>query len=146
VENDFIGRKTAPKSIVVEQGQLKFFAHATGAANPIYFDQEAARAAGHPAVPAPPTFLFSLDLLSPVRDTGVLREMGVSFANVLHGEQRFKYGQPIYAGDEITLVSEVVDVYEKKGGALTFVVTEHTATNQRGEHVGSMINSLVIRS
>ena len=145
MDTSLIGQKSTPKTIVAEQGQMQFFAKATGARNRIYWDVEVAKAAGHPALPAPPTFLFSLDLLAPSKDPGVLAQMGVDIGRLLHGEQRFKYGKPIYAGDEITLQSEITDMYEKKGGALKFVITQTTATNQNGEMVGSMINSLVIR-
>ncbi|MDP6971490.1 MAG: MaoC family dehydratase N-terminal domain-containing protein, partial [Pseudomonadales bacterium] len=65
MDTSLIGQKSTPKIIVAEQGQMQFFAKVTGARNRIYWDVEAARAAGHPALPAPPTFLFSLDLLAP---------------------------------------------------------------------------------
>lgn len=141
-----IGRETAPKSIVVERGQVQFFAKATGAKDPIYRSLEAAQAAGHRDIPTPPTFLFTLDQLSPAKEKSVLAALGVNIGNILHGEQRFKYGAQIYAGDTITLSAKVTDAYEKKGGKLQFIVSETTATNQNGESVGTMINSLVIRN
>jgi len=140
-----IGRETSPKSISVEQGQMQFFAKATGAKDKIYWDLDAAKAAGHAALPAPPTFLFTLDSLAPSTDESVLKALGVNIGNILHGEQRFVYGKQIYAGDTVTLQSRVTDAYEKKGGALKFVISETSATNQHGENVGTMINSLVIR-
>ncbi len=145
MDTSLIGQKSTPKSIVVEQGQLQLFAKATGANDRVYRDVSAAKAAGHPALPAPPTFLMCLDSLAPTDDPGVLKQLGVDIGRILHGEQRFKYGKPIYAGDEITFQSEITDMYEKKGGALQFVVSESTATNQNGEVVGKVINSLVIR-
>ena len=66
------------------------------------WDLAAAKEAGHPALPAPPTFLMCLDSLAPSNDPGVLKQLGVDIGRILHGEQRFKYGKPIYAGDEIT--------------------------------------------
>ena len=145
MDTSLIGQKSPPKSIVVEQGQLQLFAKATGTPDQIYWDVAAAKEAGHPALPAPPTFLMCLDSLAPSNDPGVLKQLGVDIGRILHGEQRFKYGKPIYAGDEITFESEITDMYEKKGGALQFVVSESTATNQNGEVVGKVINSLVIR-
>jgi hypothetical protein len=65
LDRSFIGLETAPRSVEVEAGQLRFFARATGAKDPIYFDEAAARAAGHPALPASPTFLFCLGSLAP---------------------------------------------------------------------------------
>jgi acyl dehydratase len=146
VDTSIIGRVTEPRTITVEQGQVQFFARATGAKNRIYWDLEAAVAAGHPAIPAPPTFLFSLDMLAPAKETSVLKILGVDIGKVLHGEQRFSYKKQIYAGDEITLTTEVTDAYDKKGGALQFIVSETTAVNQHGEAVGTMTNSLVIRT
>ena len=145
MDTSLIGQKSTPKSIVVEQGQLQLFAKATGTPDQIYWEVAAAKEAGHPALPAPPTFLMCLDSLAPSNDPGVLKQLGVDIGRILHGEQRFKYGKPIYAGDEITFESEITDMYEKKGGALQFVVSESTATNQNGEVVGKVINSLVIR-
>ena len=145
MDTSLIGQKSTPKSIVVEQGQLQLFAKATGTPDQIYWDVAAAKEAGHPALPAPPTFLMCLDSLAPSNDPGVLKQLGVDIGRILHGEQRFKYGKPIYAGDEITFESEITDMYEKKGGALQFVGSESTATNQNGEVVGKVINSLVIR-
>ncbi|MGR3780209.1 MAG: FAS1-like dehydratase domain-containing protein, partial [Albimonas sp.] len=62
IDRKYIGREMAPLTVDVERGQLLFFAKATGQTDPIYIDEAAARAAGYRALPAPPTFLFSLDL------------------------------------------------------------------------------------
>src|SRR3546814_15152396 len=97
------------------KGQLKFFAHATGETNPIYFDEAAACAAGHPALPAPPTFAFSLALGAPPTKGNLLGDMGVDMQRILHGEQSFTYHRPIYAGETITLITTTSDIYEKKG-------------------------------
>ncbi|MBI1238220.1 MAG: MaoC family dehydratase [Alphaproteobacteria bacterium] len=132
IDRKFIGMTLPKTSVDVEKGQLRFFAKATGETNPIYFDEAAAKDAGHPALPAPPTFAFSLNLLAPQK-VNWLQEMGVNIANILHGEQAFEYFKPIYAGDVITLQSRVADIYDKKGGALEFIVMELDAENQRGE-------------
>lgn len=146
MDTSLIGQRSKPKRIVVEQGQLRLFAKATGTRDRIYWDVDAAQAAGHPALPAPPTFLMCLDSLAPSNDPSALAQLGIKIGRILHGEQRFKYGRtPMFAGDEITFQSQITDMYEKKGGALQFLVTETTATNQNGEHVGTMINTLVIR-
>jgi acyl dehydratase len=50
-----------------------------------------------------------------------------------------------YAGDELTTSSRITDVYEKKGGALQFLVRETTVTNQDGQQVASMRGTTVIR-
>ncbi|GGC59308.1 MaoC family dehydratase N-terminal domain-containing protein [Chelatococcus reniformis] len=145
LDPSFIGTVTKPRAVEVEKGQLRFFANATGETNPIYFDETAAKAAGHPTLPAPPTFLFCLASLAPDTEN-VLGKLGVGIGRILHGEQRFTPAKAIYAGDTITLTTRVADMYEKKGGALDFIVQDTDATNQNGESVGSMRGVIVVRN
>ncbi|MNU11757.1 hypothetical protein D3C72_2598630 [compost metagenome] len=50
-----------------------------------------------------------------------------------------------YAGDVLTFDTRVLDVYQKKGGALTFVVQQTRVTNQDGQHIADIRSSLVQR-
>lgn len=131
-----VGTASAPRVVEVERGFLKFFAKATGETNPIYFDEQAARAAGHRDILMPPTYVFSLQLSAPAA-TGDLFDpvngMGIDMHRVLHGEESFTYHRPIYAGDRLELVTTTTDVYEKKGGALQFIVQETRCTNDERE-------------
>jgi len=61
IDRQFIGKALPAFRTVAEAGQLRFFAKATGETNPVYFDESAAHDAGHPSLPLPPTFLFSLE-------------------------------------------------------------------------------------
>jgi hypothetical protein len=146
IDRNFIGREYPPLISEVEKGKLRFFAKATGATNPIYFDESAAKAAGHRTLPAPPTFGFSLSLDKPDPFDWLI-ELGVDMASVLHAEQRINYnGSLIYAGDVITLTERITDIYEKRDGALEFIVRESTLCNQLDEMVGTMISTIVIRN
>mgnify|MGYP003674709738 FL=1 len=77
---------------------------------------------------------------------GFLEMLGVDIARILHGEQEFEYHQPICAGDSITMQSTIADIYDKKNGAMDFVVQKFKATNQRGEHVADMTRTIVVRN
>ena len=145
LDRSLIGHEFEPVTVEVEKGQLRFFAKATGETNAVYFDEDAARAAGHPALPAPPTFAFSLSLLSP-EPFSTLTLFNVDIGRVLHGEQRFSYSGQIYAGDRITLKQRIRDVYDKKGGALEFIVQETEAMNQHAEVVGLSTTVTVVRN
>jgi acyl dehydratase len=144
VDRKFIGQASEDRFVTVETGQLLLFAKATGETSPVYTDEAAARAAGHPALPAPPTFAFSLGLLAPAQKGSIL-EMGVNIGNVLHGEQRFDYHAPIHAGDRIRLKTTTMDIYEKKNGALEFIVQDTTAHNQNDELCVSSRSVIVVR-
>ena len=144
INRNIIGMAFPAHSAAVEAGQLRFFAKAIGETNPIYFDEAAARDAGHPTLPVPPTFFFSLEL---TRKEGNWREeAGIQLPRVLHGEQAFTYHRMAYAGDTLHFETRITDVYDKKNGALTFVAMEGRITNQRGEHVADVRKSLVHRN
>ena len=144
-----IGVVSEPRNVDVEAGFLKFFAKATGETDPVYFDEEAARAAGHPSLPAPPTWLFSMALSAPAKRGDIfdpLNGIGIDMSRVLHGEQSFTYHRPIHAGDRLTLTTTTRDIYAKKGGALEFVVQDTTAVNDNGDLCIEMRMVTVVRN
>lgn len=144
IDKKHIGMRFPLHQAMVEAGQLRFFAKATGETDPLYFDEAAARAAGHPGLPAPPTFLFSMELSRP--PSTWREDIGIELARVLHGEQSFSYHRMAYAGDLLSFDCQVADIYQKKGGALDFLVRETRVTNQQGEHVADLRSVLVQRN
>ncbi len=144
IDKKIIGLTFPPHTATAEAGQLRFFAKAIGETNPIYTDEAAARDAGHPGLPLPPTFLFSLELTRP--PAAWMKEAGIELARILHGEQQFTYHRMAYAGDTLSFDTRITDTYAKKGGALDFVVRESRVTNQRGEHIADLRNVLVHRN
>ena len=82
-----------------------------------------------------------------LRPNDVREGMGIDMAKVLHGEQTFEYQRPLYAGDRLTLVQRVADIYEKQGrsGAMSFLVLETTATSDTGETVFVATSNVVVR-
>lgn len=116
-----------PITVPVERGRLRFFAKAVAQTDPVYTDLDTARQAGHPDLPVPPTFFFSLELEAP-DPFGYLTALDVDLRRVLHGEQSFTYHRLAHAGDTLTLRPRIVDVYRKKGGALEFLVKQTDVT------------------
>ncbi|MFF0496490.1 MaoC family dehydratase N-terminal domain-containing protein [Nocardia aobensis] len=133
-----------PITVDVERGRLRLFAKAIGETSPIYTVVDAARQAGHPDLPVPPTFFYSLELETP-DPFGYLAALGVDLRRVLHGEQSFAYHRPAHAGDTLTLRPRIVDVYSKKGGALDFLV-KHTSISRGAEPVAEATSVLVVRN
>ncbi|CAB3777488.1 hypothetical protein LMG28688_00372 [Paraburkholderia caffeinitolerans] len=144
IDKQHIGRKLPAFRAVAEPGRLRFFAKAIGETNPVYFDESAARDAGHPGLPLPPTFLFSLEFEQP--DSSWRDEVGIDVSRILHGEQSFTYHRLAYAGEVLLFESRIADIYDKKGGALEFVVRETRVTNVRGEHVADLHSVIVQRN
>jgi hypothetical protein len=128
----------------VERGRLVAFAHAIGETDAVYVDLDAARAAGHPDLPVPPTFLFGLGLGRGSDDFAWLADLGVDLRHVLHGEQEFTYHQVAHAGDTLTLEPRISDVFTKRGGALQFLVRD-TAVHLDGAPVAELRETIVVR-
>jgi acyl dehydratase len=144
IDRAWLGRDLPPSEMLVDRARLQLFARAISEADPVYLDVSAARDAGYRDLPAPPTFLFSVELDSGTTDW-MLREMEIPLAKLLHGEQSFRYHKPVCAGDRITVQSTISEIYDKKGGALEFVTRSSRVTNQDNELVAELRSVLVVR-
>ena len=145
LDRQYIGHTMPKFSVPVEKGRLRFFAKAIGQTDSVYTDEAAAQAAGHPGLPVPPTFFFCLEMESP--DLAAIRNLlGLDYRRLLHGEQGFTYHRMAYAGDVLTYEQRIEDIYDKKGGALEFVLRKTRVTNQRGEHVADLRSVTVQRN
>src|SRR5215475_8426229 len=105
INRDFVGR-VFPASEPYEVSRVKIaeFADAIGDGNPVYRDPAAARAAGHPDVIAPPTFAIVISMAA--SGTAMADpDLGLNYAMVVHGEQRFSYLRPLTAGNVMLTTS-----------------------------------------
>ena len=143
VSPDAVGRELATITTTIERGRLRFFAEAIGETDPLYTDLGAARAAGFPDLPVPPTFLFGLKL-EQTDPFGWIAELGIDMRFVLHGTQRFDYHAMAFAGDELHLGQRISEVYEKRGGALEFITIEAEVT-RGGDAIATLAETLVVR-
>ena len=145
IDKKFIGHEFDVFSVDIEKGRLAFFAKSIGETNPIYSNEEAAQAAGYKAIPAPPTFPFTLSLESE-DPFPVVSALKLEIGRILHGSQDFEYFTPIYCGDKITVNSKIIDIFDKKDGALEFVVLQYSFINQHGDLAARSSNTLVYRN
>jgi acyl dehydratase len=143
LNRDFVGRTfEASAPYEVSRMKIREFATAIGDDNPIYHDKDAAVAAGHPDVIAPPTFpiVFSLSGAgNGISDP----ELGLNYAMVVHGEQRFEYRRPIYAGDELVCTSTITEI--RSVGRNEFLTIRSDVTSTAGELVCQAYNTIVER-
>ena len=143
INRDYVGRTFAGgEPYEVSRVKIAEFADAIGDPNPLYRDRAAARAAGYPDVIAPPTFAIVISMASTARvvvDPG----LGVNYAMVVHGEQRFEYSRPIHAGDVVTTQATITEIRDAGRNALLTAATEIRTVD--GEHVCTAHNTLVDR-
>jgi acyl dehydratase len=145
IDRKYIGHTMPMYSATVDNSRLRFFAKAIGQTDPIYVDEQAAKAAGHTGLPIPPTFLLCMEGESP--DPAALRNLlGIDYKRLLHGELGFAYHRMAYAGDTLNFEQRIDDIYDKKDGALEFVVRKTRVTNQHAEHVADLRSVLVMRN
>lgn len=144
INRAFIGREyAAEETFEVGRELIRRFADAIGDPQPIYRDPAAARAAGHPDVVAPPTFLTVLGFR--FRDATAMSDpdLGLNYALVVHGEQRFTLHRPIVAGDVLSVVNRVADI--RDAGSNELIVTESLVSDAAGSPVATLTSTVVSR-
>jgi 3-methylfumaryl-CoA hydratase len=134
------------EEFLVGRSDVQRYAFAIGETDPVHLDPEAARKAGHADVVAPPLFPYVIRMhtshLIPRQD---LAPDGSATADVppvettraMAGEITLELGEPVVAGDTVTVRKRIVEMYEKEGrsGPLVFVTMEFEFVNQRDEMV-----------
>jgi acyl dehydratase len=143
VNREYLGR-TFPAVEPYEVSRVKIaeFADAIGDPSPLYRDRAAAQAAGYADVIAPPTFAIVISMAGSapaVADPG----LGLNYAMVVHGEQRFEYSRQIMAGDVVTAQATITDIRDAGRNVLLTTATEIRTVE--GEHVCTAHSTLVER-
>jgi acyl dehydratase len=143
ISRDYVGR-VFPASQPYEVSRVKIaeFADAIGDGSRVYRDKAAAQAAGHADVIAPPTFAIVISMAgssAALADPG----LGLNYAMVVHGEQRFSYSRPITAGDVVTAQVTLTDI--RDAGRNVMLTTSTEIKTVAGEHVCTAISTIVER-
>ncbi|MFH1485355.1 MAG: MaoC family dehydratase N-terminal domain-containing protein [Chloroflexota bacterium] len=136
-----LGQETeSPGTEVVDSSAIRRYAAALNDLNPLYLDDEHAKKTGYGGIIAPPTFIFDVtnDVFAPVGEDGrdlrrIQRPPGY---RGLRGGNEYEFIQPVRPGDIISRKRKIIDVYQKPGrksGPITFVISETSYFNQRGD-------------
>jgi acyl dehydratase len=143
INRGYLGRSfPAADPYEVSRVKIRDFADAIGDPNPVFRDRAAAQAAGHPDVIAPPTFAIVVAAAAgakAIADPG----LGVNYAMIVHGEQRFEYSRQIVAGDVLTAQATITDI--RDAGRNVLLTTRTEIRTADGENVCTAHNTLVQR-
>jgi acyl dehydratase len=143
VDDSLIGRTYPPSRVYeVSREKIREFADAIGDASPLYRDPETAKAHGYPDVIAPPTFpiVFALDAaLAAATDPSV----GIDYARVVHGDQKFAYARPLRPGDRLVTTVEITAARHMAGNDM--LTLSCASATEEGEHVVTSICLVVGR-
>ena len=139
-----IGWESQPWTYEVTTTSVRAFARGVGYTDPVYFDLEAARKAGYKNLPAPPTYLGTAVFIPGQTDDTFSSPPHFSPAlshglvNVLDGGTETEYFDTICAGDTLTAVNRLADLYtrpSKSLGTMLIITQETTYTNQNNKVV-----------
>lgn len=132
----------AGEPFVVGREQVRAFATAVGADHPHHHDVDAARAAGHRDVVAPPTFAVVIAQRS---DRRLVTDpsAGIDYGRVVHGEQSFDHRRAIVAGDELVATLHVDSI--RAAGGHSMVATRNEIATVTGEPVATVRSVIVVR-
>ncbi len=128
-----IGVASEPVTYDVSRWEIARFACAIGDDNPLYGDEPAARESAVGGLIAPATILRSF-LPGPTPEP-----FPEPFAHILDAGSSYRFFHPVRAGDSITVVRTLKDLFTKSGrlGEMLFKVQEIAYTNQLGQLVAT---------
>ena len=146
----WIGRENEPETAEVTLAEIQRYANAVSlrGQNPLYFDEEQAKASPYGGLIAP--FQFSYIPFSSMAETDTLAEDGIPrsgsgnslsppipLPRAMAGGTEVEYMRPIRPGDRLTRRSKVTDMTERQGrtGPLVFTTIETTYRDEKDEPV-----------
>lgn len=142
VDTKYIGKKYPPVTYEVGKEKIREYATAVGDTNPLYLDDEKAKAGPYSGIIAPP--MFAVVYAGKIAGSMLLdSDLALNMLMLLHGEQEFEFGVPVRPGDTITTEGFIKDIYSKKGK--DFVVFGSESKNQKGEMTVQATWTFVIR-
>jgi acyl dehydratase len=143
LDQSFIGRSYPPTSTYeVSRAKIREFVDAIGDSNPVYRDPAAARAAGHPDVIAPPTFITVVNIPA-VNAVVADPALGLDYTRMVHGLQSFTYVRPVCAGDTLALTVTIDDIMDRAGN--DFLTVRAEVAGEGGELICTTSAQLVVR-
>ncbi len=147
-----VGVEGSPVTLEVEKTNCRMYARSVGHTDPIFYDEDAAKARGYRSIVAPPGFLGT-PAFRPGMGGGTPGEMGgrgfsVPYKRVLNGGTDYEYfpdEDAVCAGDTITARSKIAGFEEAEGSLGPMLITrrETTYTNQRGKVVARMYGTMI---
>jgi len=126
----------------VGREKIREFALAVKATHPVHLDVDAARAAGHADLVAPPTFAV---VIAQRAEAAYIQDpaSGIDFSRVVHADERFTHHRAIVAGDEIVATVSVDRARAVGTGGM--VTTRTELADAAGEPVATVLSTLLVR-
>ena len=140
------GRNLGSVPFPLERAKLLELARSFKDADPLWFDPEAAAAAGFDGLPVPPTATAIADHWREDGATFHAQAAGLDLTRVLHGEVSWEFERPLRGGDELSATSVLAGIETregKRGGEMKMVRVETTYVDQDGEVAAKRYDTLI---
>jgi acyl dehydratase len=140
----FVGATSEPYAFEIDAGSLERVAWGACNAPPWNADVESAASNRLGGLVAPYMYLWTLLNNTPTYrryEYWVMRELPAGMAH-LHTGDEYRFFEPIFAGDRISLVCRIDSLVEKSGrhGRLAFIESTWTYTNQDDRCVATLVS------
>lgn len=140
-----IGERGDPWTCEVDKLQIRLFARSVGHVDPIFYDEEAAKAAGFKSLVAPPGYLGT-PIYNPSAGAGdpfggrSRRQLEPSrpLKRILNGGTEIEYFDDIVAGDVLEAASYTSEIVERKGSIGDMLITT-TKTEYKRKGDGKVV-------
>lgn len=149
-----IGQRRPLRTGLITAHDIRKYCIATDNRNPVYLDQNAARAKGFADIVAPPLFPAVAtrpvpfeDELQPDGQYGDLAPEGLGHLQSLLAGQEWEFIRPALVGEQVVEDVRIGSITERQGksGLLVFVVEESLLSTQDGEPILHGRNHLILR-
>lgn len=129
--------------VAVSAQQIRDYCAALGEEDPIYTDAQAARQGPFGTLTAPPSYVL---ILRTGKD--FLGRIPRLANNMMDAGRDLELFEPVRAGDQLRLVSQVKEIYEKTGrsGPMAFVIIRSTVLNQHQQVVAHIDHHFIQRN
>lgn len=143
IDRSLVGSYSETFHVDVEKGAIRKFADAIGDLNPLFRDEDVARARGYAGVVAPPTFPTCF---RPPAEPPWFQHL--DRRRVVAGQMSFDYRCPIVAGMRLSCRLRFVGVEDKRGsrGDMELLHQELEGRDESGQLIFTAGRSTVYRS
>lgn len=140
-----IGKEWPSIVYEVERSGIRLWANAVGIDDPVFHDDEVARARGFERLPAPPGFLGVPRLMPGAPDPGPpIRGLHPALNRSLNGGTECEYRGTVMAGDELSATTTIVDIKERDGSIGPMLLITRETTFRRDAEVLAILRATVI--
>jgi acyl dehydratase len=141
----------------IHRREFQRFAVAVGDFNPIYFDEDAARASGHAGLVVPPMFLSAVMGWGAGPAEGALREDGLAESDsflipvpglrLMGGGQEIEWHSPLLEGVQVTLLRTLENVRLRDGrtGPMVLLIVRRRYVDAGGRLLASCRETFIGR-